>query len=705
MKTKEKKVPSVFKKPVSRAVWDKKYIGKIYLPEDRAFLESHLIKKGDELSISVEKMSIKDLKRLKELGKVIKANRKGVSVVMLIILAVLVMGVLSWQIFLKDAVVKRFVESRLEQVFLAQVDIGETDLSLLRGTLSIHNMVVANNQAPMTNLVEFESIKGKIDITRLLKGKILIEELGFSGLMRGTARTVSGALPEISSDTEAVEKTKKAKNTTDPVVPDIISETAGVISALIGEIDVEKILEQQKANLKSFGVIDNSTAKIEEWSDEFEVIAGDWQGRVSEWESTAGWVSGINPGSFSSIESAQSTLTELQGIYDRVGKDYGDIVLVVEDSGKKINEASTMMAEIQNAVNQDLEYVESLVSLPSEGGTDWAASIIEDQLGVPVLKYLDYFRRGTDFYERFKSVLSSRKSKTGESRRRGRSLVSANAGEPGFILQHAFASGEEEALIYQVDLYNLTDSATAEDGGPRLALEWDTVGTGVGNVEVGITGGSLSLSAMPFGLGESLVSLGIKDFSGSLSLDSTLEISEERVSGLIDLTADGIILTEAESDDFLYRIIQKSIKAVVPLSAGGLFSWSEADGLNLSTETELDEQLGDAVAAILEESAGEGVKLIKEYLELELKLPMKDVTAATDNLTEYVASIESYEDEIDSYQAMAEEKIAEIETEVSGAVEAEIRNQIENQIGEDTTKEIEKAADDIKKGLGGILGF
>ncbi|MBI9109263.1 MAG: hypothetical protein JEZ04_21130 [Spirochaetales bacterium] len=703
MKSKEKKLPVIFRKPVKREVWEKKYIGRIFLPEDKAFLESLLIENGDEVSISSEGLSGRNLKRLKGLGTVIKANRKGVSIILLVVLTVLALGAIGWQFFLKDVAVKRLIESRMEQVFLAEVKVGSVDLSLLRGVLQINNMTIADARNPMMNLVEFDSIKGEIDVSRLLKGKIRIEELGFTGMKRGTERTVSGAVP--GSMAETVGNIQPENAAADPGTPNLISETAGAISTLIGEINIEEIMEQQKKNLKSFTVIENSTAKIEQWTEEWGALAGEWEGRASEWESTAVYITGINPDSFSSISSAQTTITQLQSMYDRAGSDYAEIVRIVDDSKLKINETSMMLSDIQEAVGQDIEYVESLVSLPEEGQADWAASIIEQQLGVPVLRYLDYFKMGTDFYQRFQSVLLARKGQNAQPRRLGRSLVFEIAGEPVFLLEHAYASGEEEAFSYKADLYNLTDRNEPADDGPRLALGWDTGGSGMGTAEIGRQGGTLSLSDMPFDLGGSLISLGIANLSGSLSLESEVELLDENVSGIINLSADGIMLTEAASDEFLFRIIRKSIEAVIPLSVAGLFSWDEAGGLELSAETELDKQLGNAVSAILEESAGEGVKYIKEFLESELAVPLQDVKAATAMLSEYIESVKSYEDEIASYRTMAEEKIAEIETAAAAEVEAEIRRQLEVQLGEETTEQIENTVDEVKKGLGGLLGF
>lgn len=700
MKSKENKLPAVFRKPVSKKVWDKKFIGKIYLPEDRKFLEAHLLEDEDQLRISAEDLSGKDLKRLKELGKVIKANRKSVSIVLLVVLAVLSAGIICWQFFLKDAVVSRFVENNLEKVFQAEVDVEGTDLSLFRGLLQFDNIVIADANCPMKNLVELEGVKAEIDITRLLKGHIRIKELGFAGLKRGTDRTVSGALSEF----EAGETVDAAA---DPVEAsgNLIDDTAAAISALIGEIDVEELLEQQKGNLKSFTLIEGATSDVTIWSEQWGEVAGDWEGKITEWESTVAYVSGINPGSFSSISSAGATITELQGVYAQAERDYETITQSVSDAQQQIDKAASMIEDVRKAVDEDMKWVESLVSLPEEGQTDWAASIIEEQLGVPVLKYLNYFRRGTAFYERFSSVMAKRKAEKTVPRRPGRSLVFSTEEEPFFLLEHAFASGTEEVLDYEVDLWNVSDKSAAPEDGPRLSLGWNTGATGTGEAELSLQGGALSLSAIPFELGEGLESFSIENLSGDLALDSKIRIQGETVSGILDFTADGINISETNSDDFLFRLVQRSLNEVVPLSVAGIFSWSEDDGLSLSAETELDKQLGDAVGAILEESAGEGIKLIKDYLDTELTGPLADLEAVTGDLSEYVEIIETYGTDFESYQNLAEDKIAEIKASAAEAAEAEVRNQIENQLGEETTEQIEDAIDDVKEGIGGLLNF
>ena len=91
---KKMKSPGVFRKPVSRKKWEKKFINKIYLPDDRKFLESLLAEEGGKVRINTEGMSKKDLKRLKELGKVIKKNRKKISFILTLIIVLLVGGTL-----------------------------------------------------------------------------------------------------------------------------------------------------------------------------------------------------------------------------------------------------------------------------------------------------------------------------------------------------------------------------------------------------------------------------------------------------------------------------------------------------------------------------------------------------------------------------------------------------------------------------------
>jgi len=708
MKPLGNKVPSIFRKPVKREIWDKKFISRIYLPEDRAFLESLLEVDEvdeDEYRIMTEGLSAKNMKRLKSLGKVIKANRRGVSIILLIFLAVIVLGSLCWQFFLKDSAVKSFVENRLEQIFLAEVETEGVDLSLFQGSLIIKRLSIADARNPMMNLVELEEVKAEIDIPLLLKGKIRIIDLGAAGLKRGTARETSGALasdadkPASTEDGYGELKQEKAEG------PNLIEETARSISALIGEIDVEELLEQQRENLESFSVIENSAGRVEAWTAETENLLEEWSRRAEQWESTAVFITSINPESFSSVGSAQSTITELKTAYSRAEEDYGEIVRLVADTENKLADASIMIENIKASVDRDLDWVESLVSLPDEGQADWAASIIEQQLGLPVRRYLDYFEKGTDFYQRFESIIAAGKGGAAEQRRAGRSLSTGNDKLPAFILEHAFASGEEDALRYQVDIYNLTDMADDSDGGPRFAMNWDSPASGSGAADLALSGGSISLSSIPFDLEESLISLGIENLAGELSLNSNLELQENGITGVMDIMTDGLKVTDTASEEFLYRIIRQSIDAIIPLSVKGNFAWSEVDGLELDMETELDQMLGNAVSIALEEGAGEGVRLLRAYLEEELSIPLEGFNSLSEDFAGHAGELEYYQNEISSYMNMSQDKIAEIETAAAEIVEAEIKKQIEEQLGEETSAQIEKAADEIQEGIGGLFGF
>ncbi len=721
MADKKRKAPGIFSKAVDKKKWEKKYIKKIYLPEDRKFLESLLVEENGMVRVNAEGLSKKDLKRLKALGKAIKQNRKRLNFILIFILVIVAGGIVFFEFYLKNMLVQRLLETQLEKIFLAQVDTDGVELSIFKGEFSLEYFAVADAQNPMKNLFECSSVTADLDTAELLQGRVLIEELGFSGLKRGTERAESGLLPApetgapadkdgdaVPEDSDKASSGNQKQGAAGKLVSagkDSITDVVNQLGAIAGEIDVEEILAQQKENLESFTVLEDSKMKVEGYAGQWEGKAGEWESRIDGWETSVNYIKTVNAGSFQTLESAQSTISKLEKIYNDAEQDYSSAAndLAAVEAG--INEASSMIDAIKTAISNDYDYIEGLVTLPAGEKVDWAASILEEKLSAPLQKYLSYLDRGLEWYGRFKRLSDLKKEKSPEKRRPGRSLPPPADAPPGFVLVHAFASGEEPGLSYNLSLNDLVSEPDKWENETSLEIGIDTPATGAAEALITESSLTLDVPSVPFDLGGSLSALDISVFSGSLSLDSGLGWNEDGFAGDFGLEAVELNLESEKPEGLLYRLVNTSLESVKPLTAIGSFTWNDSTGFDISVETELDDSLGNAASAMLKEGADEGLQMLKDYLDAELAEPLREFDSAREQFESYADKIRNYEQELDKYRSMADDKIAEIEQSVKDNIAKQAEKLLQDAVPDEVEKAAEDAAETLKSTLGSKLKF
>ncbi len=699
MKKKRKNSIGIFSKPVTRKKWNKKYIGKIYLPEDKDFLEKLLNEDDGKVFINAEGLSKNDLNRLKKLGGVIKKNRKSLNLIIISIAVLIAGGIIFFDVYLKNKLVEQIIETQLERVFLAEVDVKGVDLSVLGGRLHLDHLTVCDAQKPMTNLFECLSIKSDIKTSELLQGRVYVKELGVSGIKRGTKRTSSGALDKTSK------KASESSKGSDLSLEGSIESVVNTIGALAGNIDVQKIFEDQKKNFKSFSVIENSKNQIMDFRNVWNGRVEDWSVRIKDWKSTADYVKNLTADSFSTPEDAAEAVLKLEKIYNDAERDYNEAKKDFAEVQSQISEVSVMYNNIESAVYSDYEYIESIINLPAGGKVHWAASILEDQLSVPFVKYLSYLDLGLSWYERVKKSVDKRKAKRPKSRRPGRRLPPPPDAPPEFVLFHAFASGEEPELIYTFDLRNLTSKPEQWAGETSLEIGFDTPSTGAAKALIVESGLSLDVPAIPFDMGQSFAMLDISALRGKLAVKSDVSWDYDVYSGKLDLASFNLFMDSDNPESIVYRLIKSSIEAVKPLSASGSFLWSGDGGLALSVETELDQRLGDSANAILREGAVEGEKLLKEYFDTDIAGIMKDFENAKKEFEYYAGMIQNYQKQLDDYKKQTESKITEIKKYAADLAESQAKDLIKGAVPFELNDTVDDAFDAVKNSFGSGFGF
>ena len=248
----KKKLPKMFKKKYSAKGLKKKLLSKIFIAEDKKYVtslfEETKIGKKEKIVFKIpddKLFSLVELKRLKVLAKQINKQKGTVKFIPLFLFIIIVVSVFLFT----DLILKIGLKSTLQSIFKAKTSIGSVHLDYMESSLSIKNLVVADKEAPMTNLFQFDSIIFDIDINRLLQKSIVIDEIEAAGFAMGTERQTSGELI-------IKEKVKKEKKPKEPIIkPEFIENAKAKFSTelqkMFGKFDPKVILETTYKSLKT----------------------------------------------------------------------------------------------------------------------------------------------------------------------------------------------------------------------------------------------------------------------------------------------------------------------------------------------------------------------------------------------------------------------------------------------------------------------
>ncbi|MDG1226125.1 MAG: TIGR03545 family protein [Burkholderiales bacterium] len=126
-------------------------------------------------------------------------------------LVLIALGVVLWYL-LAPKLIKSALEESGSSAIGAKMDIENVSLKLFPLGVEILNLQATDADAPMTNLVEIDSIRFGLDSHALLWKKVFIEELSIEGVQLNTARSSSGEIAGLTeSDSEQLQTADSGK--------------------------------------------------------------------------------------------------------------------------------------------------------------------------------------------------------------------------------------------------------------------------------------------------------------------------------------------------------------------------------------------------------------------------------------------------------------------------------------------------------------
>jgi uncharacterized protein (TIGR03545 family) len=443
-KQKPGKAPGSLKKPIEKNKFEKKYAKYIEHPQDKQFFKSCFELKDSMYTIRGN-LTKDDVKKLNNLLKVIKGNKKGaVKLVPIAFAAIITAAVIIFFAVFANPLLEKAMEIGLEVAFEARSDVDNLRLSLIPLRISIAGVTVANRDSPMTNLFQMGKTIISLKTQAVLRGKIYIEEIRADSLRFGTARKFSGALPAKPAKVKA----EKPKSDAPPLID-------------LKNFDAMALLNQEFDKLNTPKLYDEAITTYNE-------TASKWQGRVDsssakvkELNTVAQPLLNLNVNSIRDVETIRSTIQNINNAVSSVQSATSEVTEIVGGLENDINTARRMETNARNSLTADLNHLKSYIDLGSGAAFASIEPFIRDALSDTANQYLDYGIMALEVFEklRAKSASKPKEEKPKKEKKvvfKGRDVYFPTVSYPAFYLGVLASDFTIDAWNWAFDLRNIS---------------------------------------------------------------------------------------------------------------------------------------------------------------------------------------------------------------------------------------------------------
>ncbi len=702
---KAKKIPRLFKKKYSPKKLESKILKKIYIPADKDLIKN-LFK---EDSIKPELLSIdktgtiekKQLIRLKKIAKDIKKRKAGFKFIPFAVTAGFLAALFIVVVTFKDIIVKKGITSAMQEIFQAKTDIDYVHIEFLNSKLQIKNLQQANPDEEMKNLFQIGEITLDFNLTELLKGKVDIQNVTVAEILVNTDRTKSGKL--IKKEKKSKDKEAKEPKQVNPKLQiardDLLKKTQNTLDGMFADYNPQNIIENMQANLKSPEVAEKAQKTVEE-------LIAKWQDEPEKIEKSVKEVQDIYE---------KATAIDYQNLNDPVKiKELIDLVTNGINTGNKIaeetkstvdkiqvdaNSVTALSKEISNAIQADKKLIDEQIGKFTVLKDKGLKSVFNDLITAFVYgmadQYSPYARQALDKAMEIKANNASdskakaekkkaAKKKKAAQRAPGRNIYYKNDTVPKFLLENAYGSGsnwsfsakefssdadkrnKQSELSANLDILgtqnklNAVIDARTQTSSPFIDAVYDG-----NNIPFNVTFDSYGLNS------NSAIQCNFDaDKNGSVAGTGTLNLSEVQ------------ILTPAFEPKIVYDIYSDAINSVKTMKIQLGYTYSEADGLVLTIDTNAAEifqtmftsAFNKAISTIADEAQAKATKLLSEKTGLTTE-KIEQFTDIKGLITDSDAALKKIQKELDKLmKELTDQLKAQAENEIKKQAEEQLKN-------------------------------
>ena len=471
-----KKLPRLFKKKYTEKKLNKKIYSKIYVPEDKKYIQSLFVECGTKGKKNIQLFAIskdltftkKEIKRFKNLKKELKKQKGRIKLLPLIATLSFVCFVFVVLTLTKNFIIKKAITATCESIFEAKCDIALVDFNFFDSSFKMKQFEIANKNEPMKNLVFVDSVVVDFDLNQLLKARFVADELSITGVATNTDRKYSGDLTEKKLKKIQKKKEKEANKATksvndSPFMKELQAKTKSSASIvensfinLFEEYNPENILKDCYAQLQSPALTEEVKTKTIEIIKKWESTPKDFEQKIATLEKSSNKLLNFD---YNSIQTNPTKLKEVIEDFNKVINSTNELKNQTEKTLQNVqsdfNTVQGFSKKIQSSIQNDLNVVNKEISkftsLNLDSGTKFFTDLFEKVLYDFLGKNYHYVKKATDLLSRVKITTDNSKKDDSKDKKAteeknykrlpGRNVVYRKDSTPKFWIKKAAGSG------------------------------------------------------------------------------------------------------------------------------------------------------------------------------------------------------------------------------------------------------------------------
>ncbi|GEM_PF-2512326 len=629
----------------------------------------------------------------------------------LILLGVMIIIAILLAYFVRDRLFENAIESGLEMVAGAKVEIDGFHFSIWGLSCSWNRMQIADKADPWKNIIETGPAGFDIEVRPLFWKKFIIREMHLENVRSGTARTTDGSLPpepeppEASQETSFIDQASASLKSQFGDLPILDLGALGKKLKVDSLINIQNLMTIQKyERLKVY-----TDSSLQYWDAQLKPAI--YQERLQKLE-TEFKALNLNLDQVKDVATLTMTLNKLNELYKEIVSLKKDIEEKYTGATSLVKDLKTQLADLKGAIKDDIARAQELAKLKDMDVRDISLLLFGQPLIGKVDEVLGYVKLGRKYLPTAQKVFVSKKEPA-PPRFKGQDIhFPFHYRYPRFLLRLARLSGANaagdtaRAYFFDGEVRGLTNQPSVyakptqfnldltRDLGNKyhLAGSLDHIGE--------IAYDTLWASARDFGLGKINLKSSkyfpeaIQANKGDISF--TGYFMADKIALNLDLAASPVnfIFAETQNAGTIAKIVRDLIVAINDIELNAQFK-GQSPTYQLKLNSNIDNILTQKVSSLLKENIAKVRLQIEQFVQTEVDKRRQPLETKFNNFQQsLMAEMEKVKTNMLSRYQEIEAKKKEVEEKI----EAE-KNKTQKKIDEESKKLQDKARDKLKNML------
>lgn len=737
-----KKLPGLLKKSYTKKKFDSKIIKKIYISDDKKFVEelfSEKYTKGKKELIRVPREKLftkKELAQLKKISKSIKSNKGRIKLLPFIAVAGLIAAIGITVTVFKNPVTKMGLRYAMQSIFGAKCDIGSVNVEIFGTQITVRSLAQANPDEPMKNLFQFDKLDLDFNLTELLRAKFHAENIEIAGIAVNTDRKTSGELPV--KPKSAKEKAEKNDSTgfyaaLKDKTGKSVDEAKNSVVEKLASYNPETIMKNINENLQTKNVAKEVETDVKSMVESWKAKPAEIQKNVNDFRTNAEKLTKINAKNLKNPNDIRKAISDIQNAMESGRKVKNDVDATWSSFEGDVKKVDEFKAKLENAVKADTEMVRNtLPDLSVEGAKGFVSGTFNEFAYSMLGKYYPYLKQAISYAGNMKSsnsknedakkeaVKKAKKQAREESKRyAGRNVYWRKDTVPKLLIENVHGSGGGDGKTLDLKITNIS-SDMDKVGKPIVAKGFYKMPERTHNARLTIDARSTSSAALISGdysgnnfpisldFAEKTGTAGVPSFSGNATVMANLSADSDfsfKLGGNFDMSQVSLTSQPISTSEIANRIYSNALSAVKSMSVKAQAAFSEKSGINLNVTTDADKIIAAAIKSAVQKEFGN----IQKEAEAKLKEKIVEYTGASNEqvakFTEIAGKLKDSKSATEELNRQLEAKKAELEKQLTGAAanaakDAATKALGNSEAGKAASNAVEKAASGLLKGFG-----